>query len=92
MEIRERGGPCGGSANPSTLSPSCASSWPFLALPPAEETPRGIGELHSGVLSEAAVDGAFLGLDGIRDVALTKTAALKERLRESKAIARATKA
>jgi hypothetical protein len=30
---------------PSALSLPCASSWPFLALPAANDGPRGIGEL-----------------------------------------------
>jgi hypothetical protein len=56
--------------------------WPSLALPAADEGRRGIGDLHRWVGVEAAVDGAFLGSDGMRDAAPTRTAALRERFRE----------
>jgi hypothetical protein len=76
---------------PEPFAPSrlCASSRPLLALPAADEGPRGIGELHRWVGVEAAVDGVRFGPDGMRDAALTRTAALKERLRESMKVARA---
>jgi hypothetical protein len=48
------------------ISPPCVSSWPFLALPAADESP-------CGVRGEAGVDGAFLGSDGTRGAALTKS-------------------
>ena len=54
---------------------------PYLAVPAADEGPRGIGDLHRWAGVEAAVDGAFLGSDGIRDVALTRRAALRNALR-----------
>ena len=62
---------------PSTLSQPCASSWPFVALPAPDDGPRGIRELIPSALGEADVDGIFLGEDVMRDVALTRTAALK---------------
>jgi hypothetical protein len=53
--------------------PSCASLWPFLALPAADDGPRGIGELLRG---EAGVGDAFRGSDGMQAADLTSTAAL----------------
>ena len=58
---------------PSGLYPSCASSWPFLALPAAGESP-------CGVRSEAGVDGAFLGSDGKGDAARIRRAAFRENM------------
>jgi hypothetical protein len=51
--------------SPSTLSPSCASSWPFLALPAADEADE---EFRA-----EGVDGASLGLDAMPDAAPTGT-------------------
>ena len=55
-----------------TVFPSCASSWPLLALPAADDGPRGIGDLHSSVWRRLRLPRS----DGKRGAALTRTPAL----------------